>query len=203
MAKTKKKKRVIKVEDPFNTLSLPERKTDGAAGYDVHPIEVTLVSYSGLYRKCKDADDIRQACRDLKTYDKRSWKQRIIDFINDEQPNKGWKSLKFNTGLKFAPEDLELYISLEPCSRTAKTDYVLHNSLGTIDNDYRGYCYAIYHAVCQTYDPESIIRLMETCCQLKPKVAIEAEFVKTERLTETSRGEGGFGSTSQLLQCSH
>ena len=73
----------------------------------------------------------------------------------------------------------------------------MHNSLGTIDNDYRGILYAVYSANWTTYDDYSIIRLLNTCCQLKAKKTIMMEFVETDELTETDRGEGGFGSTEK------
>lgn len=198
MEKAKTKNKVIQVEDAYGCVTLPTKANDYAAGYDVHPIEVKLVSYLGVSFLCKTEEDIIKACVQLKELDKRSWWKRFKDWLKDEQPKKGWKQAKFNTGLKIAPEDAELYISLEPNSRLTKTDYVMHNSLGTIDNDYRGYCWAIYHSVCQTYDADSLIRLFDTCCQLKGKMSIPLEFVRTEQLSETARGEGGFGSTSNF-----
>lgn len=195
---TKTKNKVIQVEDAYGCVTLPAKANDYAAGYDVHPIEVKLVSHSGVSFICRTEEEIIKACVKLKELDKRSWWKRFKDWLNDEQPLKGWKQAKFNTGLKVAPEDAELYISLEPNSRVTKTDYVLHNSLGTIDNDYRGFCLAIYHSVCQTYDIESLFRLFDTCCQLKGKKSIPLEFVRKEKLSETARGEGGFGSTSNF-----
>ena len=195
-----KEKKIVWVEDKFGGIcdySLPAQANEHAAGYDVHPIEVQLISHSGLHFTCRTPEEVKKACKDLKKIDKRSMWRRIKDWFKDEIPQKGWKQLWFNTGLKLAPEDVELYISLEPCSRTVKTDYVLHNSLGTIDNDYRGFCYAIYHSVCQTYDEDSIIRLLNTCCQLKGKMSIPLEFRKKDKLSETARGTGGFGSTEK------
>lgn len=196
--KTKTKNKVIQVEDAYGCVTLPAKANDHAAGYDVHPIEVELVSHLGVSFICKTNEEIINACVQLKKFDKRTWWKRFKDWLNDEQPLKGWKQAKFNTGLKIAPEDIELYISLEPNSRVTKTDYVLHNSLGTIDNDYRGFSWAIYHSACQTYDSEGIIRLFDTCCQLKGKKSIPLEFVRKEKLSETARGEGGFGSTSNF-----
>ena len=175
--------------------NVPQRGTELSAGWDVKPISVKMIAHNGYEVECKTTEEITEACQKLKLMDKRSWFKRLRDWWNDEHPNKGWKQLWFNTGLKCAPEEVEIYISVEPCSRTVKTDYQLHNSLGTVDNDYRGILYAIYSANWTTYDDSSIIRLFNTCCQLKAKRTIEMQFVETEELTETARGEGGFGST--------
>lgn len=177
--------------------NVPKRGTKVAAGWDVNPIAVKMVAHNGYTIECRTNAEITAACQRLKKMDKRSWWKRLKDWWNDEQPNKGWKQLWFNTGLRCAPDDANIYISLEPCSRTTKTDYQMHNSLGTIDNDYRGILYAVYSANWTTYDDYSIIRLLNTCCQLKAKKTIMMEFVETDELTETDRGEGGFGSTEK------
>ena len=178
--------------------NVPKRGTAVAAGWDVNPISVRMIAHNGWEVECRTNAEITAACQKLREMDKRSWARRFRDWLRDEQPNKGWKQLWFNTGLRCAPEDAEIYISLEPCSRTTKTDYQMHNSLGTVDNDYRGIMYAVYSANWTTYDDYSIIRLLNTCCQLKAKKTIEMEFIETEELTETARGEGGFGSTEKL-----
>ena len=177
--------------------NVPKRGTALAAGWDVNPISVKMIAHNGYEVECRTNAEIMEACQKLKEMDKRSWGRRIRDWWRDEIPNKGWKQLWFNTGLRCAPEEAEIYISVEPCSRTVKTDYQLHNSLGTVDNDYRGILYAIYSANWTTYDDYSIIRLLNTCCQLKAKRTIEMQFIETEELTETARGEGGFGSTEK------
>ena len=177
--------------------NVPKRGTALAAGWDVNPISVKMIAHNGYEVECRTNAEITEACQTLKKMDKRSIWKRIKDWWNDEIPEKGWKQLWFNTGLQCAPEDADIYISLEPCSRTVKTDYQLHNSLGTVDNDYRGILYAIYSANWTTYDDYSIIRLLNTCCQLKAKKTIEMEFIETEELTKTARGAGGFGSTEK------
>lgn len=178
--------------------NVPKRGTAIAAGWDVNPISVKMIAHNGWTVECRTNAEVTEACQTLKKMDKRSLWKRFKDWWNDEQPNKGWKQLWFNTGLRCAPEDATIYISVEPCSRTVKTDYQLHNSLGTVDNDYRGDIYAIYSANWTTYDDFSIIRLLNTCCQLKAKKTIEMEFIETDELTKTARGSGGFGSTEKI-----
>ena len=179
------------------SASVPEKGNEFAAGYDVHPIEVKMIAHNGHCVTCTTIEQIKEECKKLRKNDKRSLWKCIKDFICDEQPQKGWKQLWFNSGIMIAPQNVNLYLSAEPCSRTVKTDYVLHNSLGTIDNDYRGYVYLIYHAVCQTYDEDSIVRLFNTCGQLKGKYSTEMQFNVKEELSNTTRGEGGFGSTEK------
>ena len=178
--------------------NVPKRGTSLAAGWDVNPIGVKMIAHNGWEVECRTNAEVTEACQKLKKMDKRSFWKRIKDWWNDERPNKGWKQLWFNTGLRCAPEDATIYISVEPCSRTVKTDYHLHNSLGTVDNDYRGNIFAIYSANWTTYDDFSIIRLLNTCCQLKAKRTIEMQFIETDELTETARGSGGFGSTEKI-----
>ena len=177
--------------------NVPKRGTAIAAGWDVNPISVKMIAHNGWTVECRTNAEVTEACQKLKKMDKRSWWKRFKDWWRDEIPEKGWKQLWFNTGLQCAPEDADIYISLEPCSRTVKTDYQLHNSLGTVDNDYRGTIYAVYSANWTTYDDYCIIRLLNTCCQLKAKKTIEMEFIETDELTKTARGTGGFGSTEK------
>jgi dUTPase len=192
--------KVILVENIHGNTELPAKANDYAAGYDVHPIEVKMIAHNGYSVTCTTNEQIINECIKLRKKDKRSWWKRFKDWLNDEQPLKGWKQIRLNTGLKLQPLDPDLYISLEPCSRTIKTDYSMHNSLGTIDNDYRGYCWAIYNANHTTYDSTSIIILFNTCCQLKGKISVPLNFRLSETLTETERGEGGFGSTMKSRQ---
>lgn len=190
-------KKVILVEDCDGLVALPKQANAYAAGYDVHCTEVKLIAHNGWQVVCRSHGEIYEACKKLRKMDKRSWWKRFKAWLADDYCNKGWKQLWFNTGLRVAPEDPRIYISGEPCSRTVKTDYSLHNSLGTIDNDYRGFIYLVYHANWTTYDPESIIRLFNTSGQLKGKISIPLEFIRSETLPVTSRGEGGFGSTEK------
>lgn len=195
MAK-RKGKEVIEVKLHPKAV-IPKQANEFAAGYDVKPVEVKMIAFNGWQVTCSSVDEIREACRELKTRDKRSLWKRFKDWINDERPKRGWKQLWFNSGIQMHPQTASVYMSAEPCSRTVKTDYVLHNSLGTIDNDYRGYTYFIYHSVCETYDEDKIILLFNTCGQLKSKYSVELEFEEKDELSETSRGDGGFGSTAK------
>ncbi len=86
------------------------------------------------------------------------------------------------------------YAEIVPRSSLSKTGYMLANSVGIIDNSYRGSLFIPLIKVC----PDSpSIKLPMTCCQLIFK---KQEFVwmeETQTLTQTSRGDGGFGSTNK------
>jgi len=66
------------------------------------------------------------------------------------------------------------------------------NSPGTIDADYRGEIGVI---LINLSDEEFLIENGERVAQMVISKHEQAEWVKTETLEETQRGEGGFGST--------
>lgn len=74
----------------------------------------------------------------------------------------------------------------------AKRDLAPANKVGVIDCDYRGECMVPIHnhgQHPQTVEPGERIAQMA----VMPFLAVE--FLETETLSETARGEGGFGST--------
>ena len=66
------------------------------------------------------------------------------------------------------------------------------NSPGTIDADYRGEIGVI---LVNISDEDFIVEDGERIAQLVVAKCEQAEFVETSELSETERGEGGFGST--------
>ena len=100
-------------------------------------------------------------------------------------------TVKLNHRVKCEPESIHGYY-LYARSSISKTPLICHNSVGVIDYGYRG---DIIGAVHNISDVECVIeagsRLFQLCGpDLKP---INVEFVN--RLSETERGNGGFGST--------
>ncbi len=97
--------------------------------------------------------------------------------------------------LGFALEIPEGYeVVIEPRSSFAhkKNGLVVH---GEIDCDYRGQVFA------NVFNLDSINELKiekhERICQIKLQPVYRMEFEQTEDLSETVRGEGGFGSTGK------
>ena len=88
---------------------------------------------------------------------------------------------------------------LYPRSSISKTPLIMANSVGIIDKDYRGDIMAKVRHIpfegVEDYKVEMGTRLFQICSpDLSP-----LKLVIVEELTETSRGEGGFGSTGNKL----
>jgi dUTP pyrophosphatase len=96
------------------------------------------------------------------------------------------------TGIKVAlPEGFE--IQVRPRSGfAAKNQVTVLNTPGTIDSDYRGeICIILINHGKQDFIVTPKMRI----AQLVLSPVIQAEFVRQESLSETSRGEGRFGHT--------
>ena len=96
------------------------------------------------------------------------------------------------TGIRIAiPEGYEGQV--RPRSGLAlKKGLTTLNAPGTIDADYRGEV----HVILVNLGSESVsIERGERIAQLVIAPAVRADFQLTDRLDETDRGEGGFGST--------
>ena len=98
------------------------------------------------------------------------------------------------TGFAIAiPEGYE--VQVRPRSGLAlKHGITCLNSPGTIDADYRGEVKVILANLGE--QPFEVIR-GERIAQLVPAAVVPARFVEAERLDETARGGGGFGSTGR------
>ena len=86
-------------------------------------------------------------------------------------------------GLNFARSGLATKRGLAPA-----------NKVGVIDSDYRGEIMVALHnhgSEAQTVEPG------ERISQLLIMPVVQAEFEETEELSDTVRGEGGFGSTGR------
>ena len=68
------------------------------------------------------------------------------------------------------------------------------NKVGVIDSDYRGECMVALH---NHTDSDVKVEGGERVAQLVIVPYLRAEFEESEELSETVRGEGGFGSTGR------
>ena len=100
----------------------------------------------------------------------------------------------YGTGLSFEiPED---HVGLLfPRSSNAKKDLIMSNSVGVIDATYRGEVTLKFKSQLQAYVDEYEIgdRIGQLLIIPRPYV----ELIEVNELSETSRGNGGFGSTGK------
>ena len=104
------------------------------------------------------------------------------------------KTSLYDTGIKIEIDE-GYYTEIVPRSSISKSGYILANSIGIIDNNYRGNLMVALTKIC---DEAPEIELPFKCCQLIIRKQISANLVEVvdDNLTSTSRNEGGFGSTS-------
>lgn len=98
------------------------------------------------------------------------------------------------TGLFFEiPEGFE--IQVRPRSGLAfKNGVTVLNSPGTIDSDYRGELKVI---LINLGEEKFVVNNGERIAQIVAAPVTQGIFVKAEAISETQRGEGGFGSTGK------
>jgi len=98
------------------------------------------------------------------------------------------------TGLFIAiPDNTE--VQIRPRSGLAvKNNISVLNTPGTIDSDYRGELKVILY---NYGNEEFIVKNEDRIAQMVLMPIIKASFEEVENLSETIRGEGGFGSTGK------
>lgn len=96
------------------------------------------------------------------------------------------------TGLYFEiPEGYE--VQVRPRSGlAAKNGVTVLNTPGTIDSDYRGEIKVILVNLSET---DFVINNGDRIAQMIVAPVTQAEFIVSDKLSETERGTGGFGST--------
>lgn len=115
---------------------------------------------------------------------------KAISFKYDEERNQ----VVYNTGIHIAtPPGVATFLLAR--SSVAKYDLILSNGIGLIDPDYRGPIKAKFNLI-KPFDKAKIYSITDRICQLVfvPTLTINSFLVKDE-LSETVRGEGGFGHT--------
>ena len=98
--------------------------------------------------------------------------------------------IEYETGLSI--EVPEGHVALMfPRSSISNTGLILANAVGVIDSGYRGAIKARFKAVPRTKIYEVGDRVAQLIILPYPQV----NFVESDELSETERGEGGYGST--------
>lgn len=112
-----------------------------------------------------------------------------------EPSHSHWGKVKYYLGFKVElPKGIEG--SMRPKSGIYKKETILTNAPGTIDPDYRGEVCAIFF-----FESESdLYNRGEACCQMVLNTYARGNVFQVDELSETQRGEKGFGSTTEYLK---
>lgn len=89
---------------------------------------------------------------------------------------------------------LNYYAMIVPRSSVRKTFQWLSNSCGIIDNGYRGEIQATFYRIPFI---STLYKVGERACQLIVRPQMMVVYTLTDKLTDTQRGDGGFGSTGK------
>lgn len=108
--------------------------------------------------------------------------------------NKQYDYYEYHTGLAF--EIPTGYVGLVyPRSSNRKTDCYMPNSVGVIDSGYRNEVLVTFKDKDMTHAIEPPYNVGERMAQLIIMPYPQIELEETDELSESSRGEGGHGST--------
>lgn len=153
--------------------AIPTRATKGSVGYDVKSVKLSLMHDNGAETICETLDQIKAVLyNDHITY------------------------LKVDTGVHVTPEE-GYYVELVPNSRQGKTSLCWNSSIGVIDPDYTGSVKIMLKTTRREWCLDDVVKLLpgNVVGQLIIRPKIDAEWELTDKLEETERGDGGFGST--------
>lgn len=106
------------------------------------------------------------------------------------------KYIEYGTGL--AVEIPEGFVGLLfPRSSVSKTDLVQANSVGVIDSGYRGEIKVRFKKVIESCFVPDVFQLGERIAQLMIIPYPTIKVIESDYLSESERGEGGFGHTGK------
>jgi dUTP pyrophosphatase len=101
-------------------------------------------------------------------------------------------------GLGIALEIPKGFVGLVfPRSSIRKTRLQLSNSVGVIDSGYRGELQATFNKINNNSVSENDYKVGDRVCQIMIIPHPPIEFEEANELSDTERGEGGFGSTGK------
>ena len=103
-------------------------------------------------------------------------------------------TVKIGTGLAFALPEGTFGAVFARSGLAAKQDLRPANCVGVVDSDYRGECFIALH---NDSNEERTVRHGDRIAQLVLLPFLPMEFEEVDALSETARGEGGFGSTGR------
>ena len=84
-----------------------------------------------------------------------------------------------------------------PRSSVRKTRLMLSNCVGVVDSGYRGELQATFNKVNQNSQAENDYKVGDRIAQIMIMPHPDVEFNEVDKLSDSERGEGGFGSTGK------
>lgn len=103
------------------------------------------------------------------------------------------RTVLYNTNIRVKPPP-GYYTEILPRSSISKSGYMLANSVGVIDEDYRG---DLLIALTKVNEKVPDLQLPVKICQLVLRKREQFAMVEVDTLNSTERGAGGFGSTDE------
>ena len=100
----------------------------------------------------------------------------------------------YSTGLQIEPPS-GFYFEIVPRSSIIKSGHIQANSVGVVDYGYRG---ELFVPLLKVDENSPDLELPKKIGQLVLRQINTCEFVETDNLNGTRRGEGGFGSTDKM-----
>lgn len=173
---------------------MPERKTDGAIGYDVYARAIVSETNQDPLE-----DRLRETVFDFHEVPESAWLQEHI--IPDPDDENKWayilrpgEHVLIGTGFATAlPKDMMFWLT--PRSGLSMKRMTLTNAPGTVDPDYRGEAGALLVNQSEgDFMLQHHARIAQAvfCPVYLPEIAIKTSL---DDLGETARSGGGFGST--------
>lgn len=104
------------------------------------------------------------------------------------------EKILFSAKTDLRESSLNLSIDARPRSSVWKTGMVLSNCEGTIDENYTGEVSAVFYHVMPNMPR---YKVGDRVCQIKLGFSYPMDFVEVDKLSETDRAEGGYGSSGK------
>lgn len=163
---------MTQVKIKLNGGLMPKKATDGAAAYDLYvPEDVTLIG----------------------------WRQVVNLKISIELPNGYAATIQPRSGFSAKGIEVEEHFTLDDGSIRTESVRVDGDVVrGLIDADYRGEVGVILHFMSLYSNNERLhytIKKGTRIAQMQIVQVPQIELVEADDLSDTERGEGGFGST--------
>lgn len=104
--------------------------------------------------------------------------------------------IAYDTGISIEPPE-NIYFLLYPRSSIRKYDLSMCNSVGVIDTSYRGSIIACFVPTIpsKTINDLIIYNKGDRIAQIIPQTILDIDFIESDDIQDTIRGDGGFGSS--------